>query len=484
MKKRSMFCAVLLLFAFLAAPTSSAVGAPAPSFSDVTETNWAYEYIEAMSGLDILSGYTDGTFRPDQIMRRDEFAKVLACMLEIQGIEPADAEAVPAPTDIDSNWAKDYILAVQSYIPYDGASFRPEEVITREDMVTAIIRAMGVDVSTADLSRAQNTFSDYADITEALKPYVAYSLEHEIVTGYPDGSFRPGEGVSRAAACAVLYRSFMQYPYGMMTLLDGMGGLRSMVLTNDNQMVLTDGIGVYFLNPEDSSAEGIELGGTWENACLAYDSAHDIIYLALGDPLELYDVSDPYNPELVYSISEHEDDLRRTGGRISDTRCLYVLSDGSILIPFEENGTWRLDPNTGALRTTSRAYEPTSGYYYGILGDTLYTFRQGDSAATARDLLTGQESILTLSQGAPVNNAQSIAAGPDGFYFWDSSTGLMKIDRAGNFHVVAGLDEIENMDGSSFPYNIWNACVNNQGVFAFYDNSSKCIGVIYEQNGG
>ena len=161
-------------------------------------------------------------------------------------------------------------------------------------------------------------------------------------------------------------------------------------------------------------------------------------------------------------------------------RYLYTLTDGSLLIPFEESGTWRLNLNTQSLNTATRAYDSgIGGYYYNVLDDKVYTFHQGDTSVTVKDILTGTESTLALEDGAPDNNVKNLAAGADGFYFWVSGTGLMKIDQAGNFQVIAGLDQIEIMDGSSFPYNVWNTCVNNQGNFCLYDNSSKSIILIY-----
>lgn len=480
MKKIAALCLTLILTIVMIVPVSASGEAEGLIYTDLPDSNWAYEYIASMSELNILNGYSDGTFRPEAVMRRDEFAKVLSCMLDVQGIVPETGDVNPTLNDIDSNWAREYILNVCTYIPYSGTSFRPEDVITREDMVTAIIRAMDVDVSTADLLRAQNTFSDYNDITDSLKPYVAYSLEHDIVTGYTDGSFRPKEGVSRSVACAVLYRAFLQYPYAMNTVVSGLDGVCSMILTNENSLLYSDGRAVYQIGM-DGQRSVMELDSKPEDVCLAYDMLHNITYLVLGDPLQVYDISDFSAPRCVYDISEHQQDLHNTSGKIDSTLYLHVMTDGSLLIPFEDNGTFRLNFKTMSLSSAPKAYySGTSGYFFSVLDNNVYTFHIRDTNVTIKNILSWQESSIELEEEPPYDMIKVLSAGIDGFYFWRSGTGLMKIDRAGSYQVVAGLDQIENKDFSQFPNNVWNTCINVHGSFAIYDNTLNSILLIYE----
>ena len=84
-------------------------------FSDVPETYWAYTAIEKMQNDGILSGYVDGTFRPNNNISLAEFATIFTKIFEV----PKD-NVSNYFTEISKNhWAKGSIEAVRKYInPY------------------------------------------------------------------------------------------------------------------------------------------------------------------------------------------------------------------------------------------------------------------------------------------------------------------------------------------------------------------------------
>ena len=55
---------------------ATSVAALAETFSDVAPEYWAADYISALADRDILSGYPDGTFRPEATVTRAEFAAI------------------------------------------------------------------------------------------------------------------------------------------------------------------------------------------------------------------------------------------------------------------------------------------------------------------------------------------------------------------------------------------------------------------------
>jgi len=79
------------------------VPAGAPHFSDVPETHTLYEYVETAYGLGIVSGYGDGTFRPDQDILRQEGMKVIvetARSVDTEGNFDEDLTGAPHFTDV------------------------------------------------------------------------------------------------------------------------------------------------------------------------------------------------------------------------------------------------------------------------------------------------------------------------------------------------------------------------------------------------
>lgn len=78
------------------------------AFSDVTEDHFAYEAIKFMLANKLLSGYDDGTFRPEKSITRGKFTKIMSNFVP-SGTE-SDSQCPFG--DIDSHWAKQYIEKV------------------------------------------------------------------------------------------------------------------------------------------------------------------------------------------------------------------------------------------------------------------------------------------------------------------------------------------------------------------------------------
>jgi autotransporter-associated beta strand protein len=105
------------------------------TFSD-TNGHWGRDSIAKAVKLRIIDGYKDGTFRPDASVTRAEFAAMIARAF---GLDSSPASAVFR--DTDSNWANGYIgvLAEKGIVTgYADGSFKPNATISRAEMVTVI----------------------------------------------------------------------------------------------------------------------------------------------------------------------------------------------------------------------------------------------------------------------------------------------------------------------------------------------------------
>ena len=85
----------------------------ATTFSDI-EGHWAKTVVEEMAAKGVLNGFEDGTFRPDESVTREQFAKILVETLKIAGnttnIKFVDIE--------EDRWSKDYIYRASRYFFY------------------------------------------------------------------------------------------------------------------------------------------------------------------------------------------------------------------------------------------------------------------------------------------------------------------------------------------------------------------------------
>lgn len=110
-------------------------------YSDVPEHHWAANYIKIATKYKYFKGFEDGTFRPEALVSRGELAMVMARYL---GIE-LSAVADPHFTDTASNWAVDAIEALYKgkfLSGYEDGTFKPNAAIIRVEAVTMINRML------------------------------------------------------------------------------------------------------------------------------------------------------------------------------------------------------------------------------------------------------------------------------------------------------------------------------------------------------
>ena len=135
--------------------------AAAKAFSDVPAGKWYHDAVTAMAGLGIVTGYPDGTFRPDQSITRAEFAAILA------RIEQTQTGADAGFTDVAGHWAAKQIgiaCAKGWATGYADGTFRPDRTITRAEAVAMTNRLLERrPESEAELLPGMRTWTDNAD---------------------------------------------------------------------------------------------------------------------------------------------------------------------------------------------------------------------------------------------------------------------------------------------------------------------------------
>ncbi|MBO5141569.1 MAG: S-layer homology domain-containing protein [Clostridia bacterium] len=206
------------------------------AYSDVPNTHWAYEAVTKMSDRGIINGYPDGTFKPEKLVTRAEFAKLLVNTLEI-----TDSSNVVNFEDIErDHWAKEYIdLAnpfLTGYISNGKYYFKPNEYALREDAAVALVKAKRITKGNIDTI---NRFSDKEDISENVAKYVAIAVENGLVAGYPNGTFKPKKGLTRAEIATLfsrIYESETEYEEEEKIVVDDLE--KEEVDNNDKQDIL------------------------------------------------------------------------------------------------------------------------------------------------------------------------------------------------------------------------------------------------------
>lgn len=173
-------------------------------FSD-TQKHWSKACIHQLTQRNLISGYPNGTFRPNASVTRAEFAALLTKVFsEIQPVR----EAIGFKDVSARHWAYSAIqFATRAGFlsGYPDATFRPNLLIPRVQVVVAL--AMGLKCATpaTPLSILQQYFDDFTEVPNYAHSTVAAAIVANFVVNYPAvRRFRPNQNATRGEVAAFL----------------------------------------------------------------------------------------------------------------------------------------------------------------------------------------------------------------------------------------------------------------------------------------
>jgi len=170
------------------------------TFTDFTDIqgHWTHDCIQALLIHGIIQGYPDGTIKPDHFITRAEVAILLANALNLQ-----QQHGVSGYVDHIPEWANGYINAVTEhnvFQGYPGKIFGADKYITREEFCVVVVKAFHIEED----PQFEFMFKDNGEISEWALKYVRAAASNKVVIGYEDGTFRPGNPITRAEVCTIL----------------------------------------------------------------------------------------------------------------------------------------------------------------------------------------------------------------------------------------------------------------------------------------
>lgn len=201
----------------ISAPAIAQRTSPSPrpsaevNFSDVAPDFWARPFIQALAQKNIITGFPNGTFRPEQPVERAQFAAMIANAFEQEQVLPlANSRFIDVPSGY---WATSEIQeAFQTGFMkgYGGGLFFPEQPISRAQAITALANGLrlSADGTPADILRTY--YQDAGWIPAyAINPLAA-ATEANIIVNYPNiRTLNPLGNLTRAEAAALLYQALV-----------------------------------------------------------------------------------------------------------------------------------------------------------------------------------------------------------------------------------------------------------------------------------
>lgn len=186
-------------FAVIAVPKASQpVEQPQPNTDIPIDLvgHWAQDSVMKLMEAGIISGYQDGSFKPERRISRAEFTVMLVKALKLK------TGGGKVFADTATHWAQDSIATAAAHgiiSGYDENHFGPDDLVTREQAALIVTRATQAENSDGELN-----FTDSEQISPWAKSGVAAAVSSGFLSGYPDNSFRPQTNMTRAEAAVIL----------------------------------------------------------------------------------------------------------------------------------------------------------------------------------------------------------------------------------------------------------------------------------------
>ncbi len=184
---------------------------PKKTFSDMDQAPWAKEAVESLTASEIISGYPDGTFKPNNPITRAEFAKII-----VGASGRYDKNATASFTDVDkSAWYYSYVASAYNLGFIKGRSdtiFDPVSQITRADHCTIAYRLIK-SINSEFKAKCEVVFADADSIPSYAKEAVNALASAGIIGGVGGNRFDPMAPATRAQSAKIIYGS-LQAAFG------------------------------------------------------------------------------------------------------------------------------------------------------------------------------------------------------------------------------------------------------------------------------
>lgn len=185
--------------------SNNSTEASSSPFSDIA-SHWAARYISVLNVEAIVSGYDDGTFRPDEPINRAQLAAVL-----VKAFNPGDRRPARAFADVPTGyWATEAIARAYSgqfLSGIDANHFGPELGVPRWQLAASLATGLGWPEEPAT---ALAGLSDAADIPNAVLGKVAAAVKRGAIAGQPDPArFAPNQAATRADLVAFVHQALV-----------------------------------------------------------------------------------------------------------------------------------------------------------------------------------------------------------------------------------------------------------------------------------
>ncbi len=181
--------------------------AQAATFSDVPTNYWASPFIAELARRNVIAGFPDGTFKPEQPVTRAQFAAIVRQAFQ-KAAERSGTQFVDVPANYWANAAIQDAYTKGFLAGYPGNRFEPDQNIPREQVLVSLANGLDYTATGEATTVLNQAFSDANAISGYAQTPVAAATQRQIVVNYPNVRFlNPTETATRADVAAFVYQA-------------------------------------------------------------------------------------------------------------------------------------------------------------------------------------------------------------------------------------------------------------------------------------
>lgn len=175
-------------------------------FKDLNESHWSYPAVKSLTENNVINGFSDNTFKPEKLVTREEFAKMICMAFKLQ-----NTDKVTVYKDAEENaWYNEYLQCITNNEIMNGIGgelFGIGKTFTRQDLAVVSYRIIdkGIVTKIYDADTQYIPFDDLKHASDYAKQAISEMQKLGVINGIGNNLFAPFSGVTRAQAAQIIY---------------------------------------------------------------------------------------------------------------------------------------------------------------------------------------------------------------------------------------------------------------------------------------
>ncbi|HBL11824.1 MAG TPA: hypothetical protein DD379_10520, partial [Cyanobacteria bacterium UBA11162] len=173
------------------------------------QDHWAAEFIRRLSSLNLITGFADGSFKPDAPLNRSQYAALIVKVFNPNPIRPA-TQFMDIPSDFWASAAIQTAYRGGFLSGFPDQTFHPQQTLRRIELITSLVSGLAIPKA-EDEATVLNIYQDRDTIPTYAQSAVAAATKAGLVVSYPNSALlQPKQPATRADATAFLYQALVK----------------------------------------------------------------------------------------------------------------------------------------------------------------------------------------------------------------------------------------------------------------------------------